>query len=90
MFVLYATVQRYLLKKSGKVYVCFVDFKNALGTIKRSVLWNMLRKSGVGGNMLRILQTPNKMIYDDGQISYVHFICCTLCTILVTNDQPTC
>ena len=57
MFVLYAIVQRYLLKKSGKVYICFVDFKKAFDTINRSVLWNVLRKSGVGGKMLRILQS---------------------------------
>ena len=57
MFVLYAIIQRYLLKKSGKVYVCFVDFRKAFDTINRSVLWNVLRKSGVGGKMLRILQS---------------------------------
>ena len=56
MFVLYAIVQRYLFK-SGKVYMCFVDFKKASDTINRSVLWNVLRKSGVGGKMLRILQS---------------------------------
>ena len=89
MFAFHATVQRYLLKKSGKVYVCFVDFKNALDTINRSVLCNMLRKSGVGEKMLRILQTPNKMIYDDRQISDVYFICCPLCKLLATSDQST-
>ena len=57
MFVLYAIVQRYLLKKSGKVYICFVEFKKAFDTINRSVLWNVLRESGVCGKMLRILQT---------------------------------
>ena len=30
VFVLYAVVQRYLIKKSGKVYVCFVDFKKGI------------------------------------------------------------
>ena len=57
MFVLYAIVQRCLLKKSGKVYVCFVNFKKAFDTIKMSVLWNVLRKCGVGGNMPIILQS---------------------------------
>ena len=57
MFVLCAIIQRYLLKKSGKVFVCFADFKKAFDTINRSVLWNVLRKSGVGGKMLRILQS---------------------------------
>ena len=70
MFVLYAIVQRYLLKKSDKVYVCFVDFKKAFDTINRSVLWNVLRKSGVGGKMLRILQSMYISVRscDDAQI----------------------
>ena len=37
VFVLYAVVQRYLTKKSRKVYVCFVDFKKAFDTINRSI-----------------------------------------------------
>ena len=55
MLVLYAIIQRYLLKKSGKVYVCFVDVRKAFDTINKNVLWNVLRKSGVGGKMRRIL-----------------------------------
>ena len=39
MLVLCAIIQRYLLKKSGKVFVCFADFKKAFDTINRSVLW---------------------------------------------------
>ena len=38
--VLYATVQRYLTKTSGKVHVCFVDFKKVFDAINRSILWN--------------------------------------------------
>ena len=57
MFVLYAIIQRCRLKKSGKVYVCFVHFRKAFDTINRSVLWNVLRKSVVGEKMLRILQS---------------------------------
>ena len=62
VFVLYAIVQRYLTNKSGKVYVCFVDFKKAFDTINRSMLWNVLRKAGVGGKMLNILQSMYKIV----------------------------
>ena len=62
VFVLYAIVQRYLTKKSGKVYVCFVNFKKAFDTINRSMLWNVLRKAGVGGKILKILQSMYKIV----------------------------
>ena len=62
MFVLYAIIQRYLVKKSGKVYVCFVDFKKAFDTVNRGVLWNVLRKLGIGGKMLCMLQSMYKSV----------------------------
>ena len=60
--VLYAIVQRYLTKKSGKVYVCFVDSQKAFNTINIRMLWYVLRKAGVGGKMLQILQSLYSII----------------------------
>jgi hypothetical protein len=57
MFVLYAMVQKYFLKKSGKIYVCFVDFQKAFDRVDRTMLWGVLRKNGIGGKMLKILQS---------------------------------
>ena len=37
--------------------MCFVDFENAFDTINRSVLWNVLRKTAVWGEMLTMLQS---------------------------------
>jgi len=62
VFVLYAIVQRYILKKSGKVYICFVDFKKAFDTVNRGVLWDVLRKAGVGGKMMVMLQSMYKTV----------------------------
>ena len=62
IFVLYAIVQRYLKKKSGKVYVCFVDFKKAFDTINRSILWDVLRRAGVRRKMLTILQSMYSIV----------------------------
>jgi hypothetical protein len=56
IFVLYSIVQKYFLKRSGKVYVCFVDFRRAFDTIDRSILWDVLRKSGIQGKMLQLLR----------------------------------
>ena len=59
---MYAIVQRYLTKKSGKVYMCFVDFKKAFDTTNINIPWNVLRKAGVGGEMLIILQSMYRMV----------------------------
>jgi Reverse transcriptase (RNA-dependent DNA polymerase) len=62
IFVLYSIVQKYLLKRSGKLYVCFVDFRKAFDCVNRAILWNTLRKAGVGGKMLKILQSMYKSV----------------------------
>lgn len=62
VFVLFSIVQKYLLKRSGKLYVCFVDFRKAFDCVNRAILWNTLRKAGVGGKMLRILQSMYKSV----------------------------
>ena len=48
IFVLHTIVQKYLLKRSGKVYVCFVDFQKAFDCINRDILWRVLKKAGLG------------------------------------------
>jgi hypothetical protein len=62
MFVLYGIVQRYLTKRSGKIYVCFIDFQKAFDTVNRGILWNVLKRIGVGGKMLKILQSMYKTV----------------------------
>ena len=61
-FVVYAIVQRYLAKKSGKVYVCFVDFKKAFDTINTSILWAVLRRAAVGGTILKKNQSMYSIV----------------------------
>lgn len=63
VFVLYAIVQRHLLKKLGKVYVCFVDFKKAFDMINMGVLWSILRKAVFQGKFNdEILQDMYKRV----------------------------
>jgi len=62
IYVLFTVVQKYLLKKSGKVYICFVDFKKAFDCVNRAILWNTLRKAGIGGKMLHILTNIYKSV----------------------------
>jgi hypothetical protein len=39
-----------------KLYTCFVDFKKAFDTVPRGILWEVLKKAGVGPRMLNALQ----------------------------------
>ena len=37
-FILMSVIQKYLCKKKGKIYVCFVDFQKAFDSIHRSIM----------------------------------------------------
>ena len=43
-FILSACVQKYLNKKDGRLYVCFVDFEKAFDNVNRNKLWNVLKQ----------------------------------------------
>ena len=42
--------------KNTKLYVAFIDFKKAYDTVNRAILWMVLYRSGVRGNMLRMIK----------------------------------
>lgn len=54
IFTLFAIVQKYLLR--NKLYVAFVDFKRALESVNRNMLWNVLRNNGGNGRMYKVLR----------------------------------
>jgi hypothetical protein len=56
MFTLYATVQKYLTKKSGRCYCVYVDFTQAFDTIPHLHLWFKLIRKGVHGKILVLLR----------------------------------
>ncbi len=43
-------------KKERRIYVCFVDFKKAFGTVDRSVLWDVLWSKGIRGRVLSCIK----------------------------------
>ena len=55
IFILHAVVCKHL-KKNKKLYVAFVDFCKAFDTVKRNVLWNVLLKLYLCGNMFNTLR----------------------------------
>ena len=48
-------------RKTPKLYTCFVDFKKAFDTVPRVILWEVLKKAGVGPRMLTALQSMYNM-----------------------------
>ena len=55
-FILMSIIQKYLYKKKGKVYVCFVDFQKAFDCVSRDKLWRVLKTVGVKGNLFRVVK----------------------------------
>ena len=56
IFVMISMVEKALAKSKGKLYVAFVDFRTAYDSVNRNILWDVLRRAGVGGKMLRALR----------------------------------
>ena len=57
IFILYANVSKYISKKKGRMYVCFVDFSKAFDSIPHSLLWYQMMKSGIHGKAIRVMQS---------------------------------
>jgi hypothetical protein len=56
IFSLFTVCQKYVSKKKGRFYVLFVDFSKAYDKIPHVLLWHRLIKTGVHGQILRVLQ----------------------------------
>ena len=56
IFVMISMVEKALAKSKGKLYVAFVDFRKAYDSVNRNILWDILRRAGAGGKMLRALR----------------------------------
>ena len=56
IFVMISMVEKALAKSKGKLYVAFVDFRKAYDSVNRNILWDVLRRAGAGGKMLRALR----------------------------------
>lgn len=56
MFNLQSLVQKHICKQKGRCFVLMVDFSKAFDTIPHELLWYKLRKTGVHGKILKVLQ----------------------------------
>ena len=57
IFILYAVVSKYISKKKGRMYACFVDFSKAFDSIRHSLLWYQMIKSGIHRKSMRVMQS---------------------------------
>ena len=56
MFVLKTLIDKYINKKGGKLFACFVDFRRAFDTVIHEGIKYKLLKSGIGGNFYSIIK----------------------------------
>ena len=57
VFVLRTLIDSILLKKRGKLYCCFIDFRKAFDCVARRALWYKLDRAGVSGKMIGQLRS---------------------------------
>ena len=55
-----AFFQKYLSKPKGRFYCIYVDFSKAFDSVPHSLLWYKLYKSGLHGNIMKVLQDMYK------------------------------
>ncbi|KAK3086335.1 hypothetical protein FSP39_017010 [Pinctada imbricata] len=70
IFVLQSLINR-TLKKKGRLYCCFVDYKKAFDYVNRSSLWDKLIKLGIRE---RIRRLPVLVKSDEGPLAFYAFL----------------
>jgi hypothetical protein len=66
IFILKTVINKYLNRRNGKVFVCFVDFKKVFDSVWRQALLFKLLDKGIGRNFYKII----KHIYSNTKYSY--------------------
>ena len=61
-FILQSLIDRYISRKGRKLYVAFVDFKQAFDRVDRHKLWSVLQKAGIKGKLFRSLNKIYKHV----------------------------
>ena len=64
IFSLNSIIQLHLSRDRGKLYALFIDFKGAFDSISHALLWNKLKKIGIGSKIINVL----KSLYSNASI----------------------
>ena len=63
IFTLYAMIQKQFSKTKGrKLYVCFVDYRQAFDSVNREALFKILENNGISGNCLLAIKSIYKSV----------------------------
>lgn len=57
IFVLNAKIAAAAAIPKNKLFIAFIDFKRALGTVKHERLWEKLYACGISARLIRVLQS---------------------------------
>ena len=78
IFTLMAAVQKQLLH-NRKLYVAFIDFEKAFDSISRKLLWPILIKNGITGNLFRCIKSMYENVKTKVKCGadFTDFITCT-------------
>ena len=57
VFSLMGIIQKYISKKKGRLYCLYIDFSAAFDSVRHDMLWYVLMKLGLHGNILRVLKS---------------------------------
>ena len=69
IFTLYQIISNCLYGNiRSKTYVAFIDYKKAFDSVKRDLLWEVLRDKGVSSKMIRMIQGVYKTV--EGSVRY--------------------
>ena len=68
VFVMISMVEKALAKPESKLYVAFVDFRKADDSVNRNISWDVLRRAGAAGKMLRALRAMYSFVVDSVRV----------------------
>ena len=54
---MYCRILLHVVLDTGKIYVCFVDFKRAFHSVNRRKLWAVLKTNGFKGNLMKVIKS---------------------------------
>ena len=69
IFCLMGAIQKYINKKKGRLFCLYIDFSAAFDTVRHDMLWYVLMKQDIHGNLLKTLQSMCEKLQSSVQVT---------------------